>query len=608
MRIKKKILLIMLYIWITLIIWNFSYAKDYEFKNLDIQANIKIDWTIDIQETFTTNFLESRHWIIRIIPLNYSVKWENFHINVSDVYVKWSKFTTYKKDWNIEIKIWDANRFVYWEEIYPISYATYWLIRNFSWMWYSELYWNLVGYDFDTNIDSVRAEILLPKKNYFTSDDFLITTNWSTSSVWDFGWKVDWSKWDRIIITYDKPLSARNGITLAVKFPNNYFIFDNKKQKDLLWYVKDEKNRFDFNEYSRFEKAFLCIVWVLIFSFLIRFISNLLRKRIAPVKIWKKFGINYPIIVQYTPPKWINSSEAWLIFNCRVDPIDMISLFYQWKNDKIIAINCVKKSPSSNDIQRVIITKLKDIPDESQMYEKDFFHTIFRKQDTVILDKNTKLNFLSSLYALEDYGIRKKWLCRRKKTSFLWYLLFILLTLCLIPLFQHFGWIWVLIWIFVVPMIYGISINNDYKIKLTDEWAKLASYIIWYAKFIKECDENQLRLFLEQDPLYVDKILPYAVAFGLEAELLKKATPLMKELEKNWITWNLIDIWNMINFMKTSVIFMHPKSSAIIPLSLLTWVLSGVSFDSDGWFSSWSSFWGWFSSGWWGGWWGSRSR
>ena len=608
MRIKKKILLIMLYIWITLIIWNFSYAKDYEFKNLDIQANIKIDWTIDIQETFTTNFLESRHWIIRIIPLNYSVKWENFHINVSDVYVKWSKFTTYKKDWNIEIKIWDANRFVYWEEIYPISYATYWLIRNFSWMWYSELYWNLVGYDFDTNIDSVRAEILLPKKNYFTSDDFLITTNWSTSFVWDFGWKVDWSKWDRITITYDKPLSARNWITLAVKFPNNYFIFDNKKQKDLLWYVKDEKNRFDFNEYSRFEKAFLCIVWVLIFSFLIRFISNLLRKRIAPVKIWKKFGINYPIIVQYTPPKWINSSEAWLIFNCRVDPIDMTSLFYQWKNDKIIAINCVKKSPSSNDIQRVIITKLKDIPDESQMYEKDFFHTIFRKQDTVILDKNTKLNFLSSLYALEDYGIRKKWLCRRKKTSFLWYLLFILLTLCLIPLFQHFGWIWVLIWIFVVPMIYGISINNDYKIKLTDEWAKLASYIIWYAKFIKECDENQLRLFLEQDPLYVDKILPYAVAFGLEAELLKKATPLMKELEKNWITWNLIDIWNMINFMKTSVIFMHPKSSAIIPLSLLTWVLSGVSFDSDGWFSSWSSFWGWFSSGWWGGWWGSRSR
>jgi hypothetical protein len=81
----------------------------------------------------------------------------------------------------------------------------------------------------------------------------------------------------------------------------------------------------------------------------------------------------------------------------------MTSLFYQWKNDKIVTINCVKKSSSSNDIERVIITRLKDIPNNSQLYERDFFYTIFRKQDTVIIDKNTKLNFLSSLYSLEDY-------------------------------------------------------------------------------------------------------------------------------------------------------------------------------------------------------------
>ena len=81
----------------------------------------------------------------------------------------------------------------------------------------------------------------------------------------------------------------------------------------------------------------------------------------------------------------------------------MTSLFYKWKNDKIIVINYVKKSPSSNDIERVIITRLKDIPDECQLYEKDFFYSIFRKHITIILEKKTKLNFLSSLYALEDY-------------------------------------------------------------------------------------------------------------------------------------------------------------------------------------------------------------
>ena len=44
------------------------------------------------------------------------------------------------------------------------------------------------------------------------------------------------------------------------------------------------------------------------------------------------------------------------------------------------------------------------------------------------------------------------------------------------------------------------------------------------------CDENKLKLFLQQDPLYFDKILPYAVAFGLETEFIKKIEPIMQEM------------------------------------------------------------------------------
>ena len=611
MNLGRNLLLTVLSLWLALFAWNFSFAKDYEHKNLDIQADIKIDWTIDVKETFTTNFFVSKHWMIRSIPINYAVEWKKFHINISDVYVEWNKFTKSIDDWNFEIKIWDANKTIIWEQIYPISYSTYWLIRNFGWMWYAELYWNLLWCDFDTNINSVKADIILPKTNSFKEDDFLITVDWKESSVWDFDWKLDWSKWDRISVIYDKTLSPWEGITLAIKFPNDYFEFDNNKQNSLLWYVKS--NQFDFNikNIGWFEKILIVVLWFLILFLLVRFISNIFSKRIVPVNIWKKFESKYPVIVQYTPPKWINSAEAWLLFNCRVDPVDMTSLFYKWKNDKIIVINCVKESSSSKNIKRVIITKLKDIPDNAQLYEKDFFNTIFRRQDTVIIDKNTKLNFLSSLYALEDYGIMKKWLCRSNKTSILSYLLLIMLVLGLIYIFYYFGWIWILIWIFAVPIIYGCSIKNEYKIQLTDEWAKLASHIIGYAKFIKDCDEKKLKLFLEEDPLYVDKVLPYAVAFGLETEFLKKATPLIEDLNKSLISWNLIDLWSMMSFIRTSVTFSHPKSSSIIPMFLLSSALSsfsGSSFgSSSGWFSSWSSFWWWFSLGWWGGWWGSRS-
>ena len=239
MKIFKKSFLIVLWLSLSFFVWNFTLARDYEYTNLDIKADVKVDWTIDVSETFTTNFLKKKHWIIRFIPLNYSVENTDFHINLDYIRVDWNKFTTYVDDWGMNIRIWDPNIEIKWEKIYPIFYSVYWLIRNFAGMWYHELYWNLVWNDFDTNINRVRAEIKLPKKyNWFTSDDFLITVDWKTTSVKDFNWVVDWTSWDKIVIIYNRKLDAGEWITLAVKFPNDYFEFDHDRQASLLWYVK----------------------------------------------------------------------------------------------------------------------------------------------------------------------------------------------------------------------------------------------------------------------------------------------------------------------------------------------------------------------------------
>ena len=230
--------------------WNILLAKDYEYTNLDIVADLKLDWTIDVSETFTANFFKKKHGIIRSIPLNYTVDNTQFHIDLDYVRVDWNKFYTYYDDWWLNIKIWDPNHEIKWEKVYPIFYSVYWLVRNFAWFWYSELYWNIVWYDFDTNINKVRAEIVLPKKyNWFLSDDFLITVDWKSSSVRDFNWTVDRTSWDKIIITYNWKLDAGEWITLAVKFPKDYFVFDHDRQSSLLWYV-DSNNWWDVSNYS----------------------------------------------------------------------------------------------------------------------------------------------------------------------------------------------------------------------------------------------------------------------------------------------------------------------------------------------------------------------
>ena len=236
----KKIIKICLIFSFSLCFFAFAFtqAKDYEYTNFDIQADVKIDWTIDVTETFTTNFLKKKHGIIRSIPLNYTVEDTNFHINLDYIRVDWNKFSTYTEDGSMNIKIWDPYVEIKWEKVYPIFYSVYWLIRNFAWKWYHELYWNLVWYDFDTNINKVRAEIHLPKiYAWFTKSDFLITVDWKSTSVDDFKWTVDWSAWDKIVITYDKKLDAGEWITLAIKFPDDYFEFDHDRQASLLWYI-----------------------------------------------------------------------------------------------------------------------------------------------------------------------------------------------------------------------------------------------------------------------------------------------------------------------------------------------------------------------------------
>ena len=469
MRIRNLLLTILFILSLSLA-WNFSYAKDYEYKSLDVQADVKIDWTIDIVETFRTNFLVSKHWIIRSISLNYSVWWKDFHIDISDVYVRWAKFSTSKNNWELEIKIWDKNKTVIWEQVYPISYSTYWLIKNFSWMWYAELYWNLVWYDFDTNIDSLRAEIRLPKNNSFSSDDFLITVDWKENSVWSFAWKVDWSQWDKIIITYDKTLPAFEWITLAMKFPNDYFVFSHGKQESLIWFVWKKSDSFNiFTGWNWFFlKIMAIIIWFIVIAcFIFRrlfksiwgnltcdndsyihtsVIENELNKGIpivvgyAPSKwvnctetgmptsfsdIFNKNNGSYihkseiedelneetPIVVRYAPPEWVNCAEAGMLYNCILEPMDLTSLLYKWIVEWLISLR-IEESVNFEKIGWFVITKLKNIDWSYPPYEVKFFNYLlpWEVNSRKAISKSSALEVRDSLKSLRNYGRSKWWI------------------------------------------------------------------------------------------------------------------------------------------------------------------------------------------------------
>ena len=580
----KKIWLIILWLCTIFLAWNFTQAKDYEYTNLDITANILEDGTINVNEDFTANFFIQKHWIIRDIPLNYSVWWKDFHIEISNINVPWKNFTTSNNNWNIEIKIWDTNKTIIWEQIYPISYSTYGLIKNFSWMWYAELYWNLVGYDFDTNINKVRAELILPKTyTWFTTEDFLITTDWKSKTIDWFDWTVDWSKWDKIIIIYDKKLSAKHGITLAIKFPNNYFEFNHEKQVGLIGHIKINNDLWLLEDWNIFFA--LVFLWIFIFLTLLFIIKHYIKK-----------NEEKSIIIQYNPPKWLNSAEVWLLLDKKSWKLCILSLFYMWaaewlinfeykKDDYTSFVNFISgrlgKIANNSESKKLFIKKLKEIQKDKPSYEKFSFNTLFKYSNKIPIENLLKADFSSDINNLYDYWLEKWRFIEKKpiKDNKNYFLILWIVILCSIFLaFINLGWLW-----FFIVLLFMVYWHNS-KTEETNKWAKLRSHILWYKKFLKSCDKNKLKLFLEEDPLYFDKILPYAVVFWLDTKLIRIITPIMKEMDinpvrYNWSIWDISDINSNI---------------------------SSISYSSDSWFDSWSSsswWWSSFSSGWgWGGW------
>ena len=113
----------------------------------------------------------------------------------------------------------------------------------------------------------------------------------------------------------------------------------------------------------------------------------------------------------------------------------------------------------------------------------------------------------------------------------LWFILIVIWCIMCLTFSHHYsalifiiGITLVLVWIFISVFSILDMMKNSYKstILLTEKWQELVVKIYWYKKFLKICEEKQLKKLMEEDPLYVDKVLPYAVALGLENTISNK--------------------------------------------------------------------------------------
>lgn len=138
----------------------------------DFKSNIVVnqDGTVDITESITYVFNESRHGMYRNIPISYELEAGGIqYLDIDLVNVQYSSlnsdsiytaYTTSTDSENFSVKIGDADRYIQGKYVYTISYKIKYLIENYS--NFDKLYLNVLGDSWDDPIYNTTANITMP--------------------------------------------------------------------------------------------------------------------------------------------------------------------------------------------------------------------------------------------------------------------------------------------------------------------------------------------------------------------------------------------------------------------------------------------------------------
>ncbi len=138
-----------------------------EIKNFDSEININKDGSVDVRETIVYDFGDlERHGIFRTIPYiktnnegkKFQLEFSNF--SLSDENNHSYEFKKITDGGNISLKIGDPDKTITGINTYIIGYKVFGALTYFS--DHDELYWNVTGNDWDIPIVSSDAFIKLP--------------------------------------------------------------------------------------------------------------------------------------------------------------------------------------------------------------------------------------------------------------------------------------------------------------------------------------------------------------------------------------------------------------------------------------------------------------
>ncbi len=329
-----------------------SSSSGYTITSYNIDMVVNEDNTFDITETITAYFTTSKHGIYRRIPLKNNVTRtdgtkSNNRAKISNISVS-ENYTTSNESRYKVIKIGDSNKTITGSHTYTIKYT--YNIGKDPLKDTDELYFNLIGDEWDTSISNVTFKITMPKS---FDKSLLGFSSGATGSA--NGSNVSYTVSGNIITGFlNSTLSSGQALTVRLTLPEGYFV----------------------NESSNVDMYAVAVIIISLVCALIAY------------RLWAKYGKDDEVIetVEFYPPEGYNSAEVGFLYEGTAETPAVISLLIYLANEGYLKIEETEEQGIFKKSKGFKITKIKEY-DGNNENEKIFFNGLFKSKNSVDMVK-----------------------------------------------------------------------------------------------------------------------------------------------------------------------------------------------------------------------------